>query len=242
MMAAGTMIFLVSARFRFLLVPPLVVIASGLLQQQPFKQRKKYKTLTAGAIVAIITFSSFFAAADMSTINSDRMLLAHACARIFDYNGQVYWANQVLKEIPDHVQAIRLKVAGFTNLILGGNREIPWDWSFIEKELAWLARHDLQFPDTAFLSGCYAFSVLGDRKKAGEIWQKGQNLYPDKNLYLAALVHTGFEKLPPSTNALPGTLLWGIKISQGLLPNDNARFFEHVQRITRFFFSAPVTE
>ncbi len=100
LLAAGTAAFLVSARFRFLLVPLLVVIAPGILRIQAFNRRNLLKSLAAGLIVALITFSNFSGAADMSTINSDRMLLAHACARLFDFEGQVYWADQVLREMP----------------------------------------------------------------------------------------------------------------------------------------------
>ncbi|PKL49508.1 MAG: hypothetical protein CVV42_05855 [Candidatus Riflebacteria bacterium HGW-Riflebacteria-2] len=239
LLASGTIVFLVSARFRFLLVPLLVMIAPGLLQLPLFDRRKLIKNLVVAVIVALVTFSSFFGAVDMSTVNSDRMLLAHACARLFDFNGQVYWADQVLREMPDHLFAVRVKLAGFTNLVLAGEKGSDGDWQLVEKELAWLTAHDMLFPDTAFLSGCYALKILGDREKAGEIWQKALNLYPEKDLYLAALVSAGFKELSASLDAPTGSLLWGMKIKAGLLPDDQPELFRQMQRAARFFFVSP---
>ena len=236
LLAAGTAAFLVSARFRFLLVPLLVVIAPGILRIQAFNRRNLLKSLAAGLIVALITFSNFSGAADMSTINSDRMLLAHACARLFDFEGQVYWADQVLREMPDHIFAIRVKVAGFTNLVLEGVKGSEADWGEVKRELAWLAERDLLFPDTAFLSGCYFLKIAGDREKAGEVWQKALNLYPEKDLYLAALIASGFKELSTSLDAAPGSLLWSMKISKGLLPNDKPELFKQMQHAAGFFW------
>lgn len=238
LLAAGTTVFLVSARFRFLLVPLLVALAPGILLVQTVNRRNLLKSLAAGLIVALTTFSTFFGAADMSTVNSDRMLLAHACARLFDFEGQVYWADQVLREMPDHIFAIRVKVAGFTNLVLEGVKGSEADWGAVRKELAWLAERDLLFSDTAFLSGCYFLKIAGDREKAGKIWQKALSLYPEKELYLAALVATGFKELSTSLDASPGSLLWSMKISEGLLPNDNPELFKQMQRAARFFFAS----
>ena len=240
-LAGGIILFFVSARFRFLLVPFLIVLAGGITQSGFFAKDNRRRILMAAAISALITFSTFFAAADMSTINSDRMLLAHACARLFDFAGQVYWADQVLREMPDHLFAIRVKIAGFTNLVLSGERGEEADWKFVRSELDWLAARDLLFPDTAFLSGCYALKVLKDREKAGEIWKKGLERYPEKDLYLAALISAGFKELSLSLDAPAGTLLWSMKISEGLLPNDNPELFDQMQRATRFFFAPPTS-
>ena len=175
-------------------------------------------------------------AADMSTVNSDRMLLAHACARLFDFDGQVYWADQVLREMPDHLYAVRVKVAGFTNLALSGKRSEDSDWQQVEKELKWLHDRDLVFPDTAFLSGCYSLKILGDREKAGQIWQQALNDYPEKELYLAALIYSGFRALSISLDCKPGSLLWYLKIRDGLLPNEAPEKFKQMHRAARFFF------
>jgi hypothetical protein len=236
LLAAGTVAFLVSARFRFLLVPFMAALAPGVLHIQALSRRNLCKILSVGLIVALMTFSTFSGVADMSTVNSDRMLLAHASARLFDFAGQVYWANEVLREMPDHVFAVRVKVAGFTNLVLAGEKGADSDWQVVEKELKWLAGRDLLFPDTAFLSGCYALKT-GNCEKAGEIWQKGLNDYPEKDLYLAALVATGFRELSTLLDAPPGSLLWGMKISAGLQPDDKPELFKQMQRANRFFFT-----
>ena len=236
LLAAGTVAFLVSARFRFLLVPLLAVIASGLPLLQNFDRRKLLKNLAVAVLVALISFSTLFGAADLSTVNSDRLLLAHACARLYDFAGQVYWADQVLKEMPDHLIAVRVKVVGFTNLVLAGDRGDAEDWSLISRELAWLAARDLLFPDTAFLSGCYAMKVASDREKALQIWQKALSNYPEKDLYLAALIHAGSKELSASLDAPSGTLLWYLKIKKGLLPMENQPLFNQMQRAANFFF------
>lgn len=237
LLAAGTVVFLVSARFRFLLVPMLMVIVPGLLVLQVFDRRKILKNLAVVVVVALLSFSTLFGAADMSTVNSDRMLLAHACARLYDFAGQVYWADQVLKKMPDHLIAVRVKVVGFTNLVLAGEMGEAKDWALISKELAWLAERDLLFPDTAFLSGCYAMKVANDREKAVQIWQKALDSYPEKDLYLAALIHAGSKELSASLDARPGTLLWYLKIRDGLLPLENPPLFKQMQRAASFFFA-----
>ncbi|MBU1108069.1 MAG: hypothetical protein KKB51_15460 [Candidatus Riflebacteria bacterium] len=237
-MAAGTMVFLVSARFRLLLVPMLVVIVPGLLNLRLFERQKIVKNLVVAAIAAFVTFSTLFGAADISTFNSDRMLLAHASARLFDFAGQVYWADQTLRDNSDNLVAMRVKVVGFTNLVLSGKKGSAEDWQMVSKELSWLAEHDLQFPDTAFLSGCYALKFHQNREKAIQIWQKGLNSYSEKDLYLAALVYIGARKLSVSLDAPSGTLLWYLKIREGLLPQDNPELFKQMQRAARFFFES----
>lgn len=191
MLAVGTLMFLVSARFRLLLVPLLAVLSPGVLRIRFSESNRLFKSLALAVIVALVTFSTLFGAADMSTINSDQLLLAHACARLHDFSGQVYWADQVLREIPDHLIAIRVKVVGFTNLVLAGKKGAVADWQMIRSELAWLTERDLLFPDTAFISGCYALNIKKDREKAVQIWSKALDLYPQKDLYLAALVQVG---------------------------------------------------
>lgn len=236
LLATGTLAFFVSARFRLLLVPLLAAIAPGMLQLQLTDRRRLLKNLAVAVVVALISFSTLWGAADMSTVNSDRMLLAHACARLFDFDGQVYWADQVLREMPDHLYAVRVKVAGFTNLALSGKRSEDSDWQQVEKELKWLHDRDLVFPDTAFLSGCYSLKILGDREKAGQIWQQALNDYPEKELYLAALIYSGFRALSISLDCRPGSLLWYLKIRDGLLPNEAPEKFKQMHRAARFFF------
>ncbi|EKD82698.1 MAG: hypothetical protein ACD_39C01149G0001 [uncultured bacterium] len=236
LLAAGTMVFLVSARFRLLLVPMLVVLAPGLLQLQISDRKSVFKNLAMAAIVALVTFSTLFGAADMSTVNSDRMLIAHACARQYDFKGQVYWADQVLNEMPGHLIAVRVKVVGFTNLVLAGEKGSAEDWQLVSGELAWLAERDLLFPDTAFLSGSYALRVLKNREKAWQIWEKAFNSYPDKELYLAALIFTGARDLSVSLETRTGSLLWYLLIREGLLPMENQALFSQMQRAANFFF------
>ncbi|EKD81727.1 MAG: hypothetical protein ACD_39C01667G0003, partial [uncultured bacterium] len=91
--------------------------------------------------------------------------------------------------------------------------------------------------DTAFLSGCYAMKVANDREKAVQIWQKALDSYPEKDLYLAALIHAGSKELSVSLDAHPGTLLWYLKIRDGLLPLENPPLFKQMQRAASFFFA-----
>lgn len=238
LLSAGIQAFLVSARFRLLLVPLLVVLAPGVLQIRLAERNRLFKNLAVALIVALITFSTFFGAADMSTINSDRLLLAHACVRLSDFEGQVYWADQVLCEMPDHLIAVRVKVVGFTNLVLSGKKGANADWQMVVRELAWLAERDLLFPDTAFTSGCYALNIKKDREKAVQIWTKGLVLYPDKALYQAALVHVGSRELSAPMDATTGTLLWYLMIKQGLLPMENEPLFKQMHRAAIFFWGS----
>lgn len=236
LLAAGTVVFLVSARFRFLLVPLLVVMAAGVIQVRVFASQNFRKSLLVALIVALISFSSLWGAADKSTINSDRMLLAHACARLFDFEGQVFWSDKVLQEFPEHLFAIRVKIAGFTNLVLSGRKGDKSDWQLVSRELSWLANRDLLFPDTAFLSGCYAFKVVRDYDRARQIWEHGLKSYPEKDLYLGALVYAGFKNLTTLLNSPPGSIIWYLKIRDGLQPNDNPELFAQMQRATSFLF------
>ena len=138
--------------------------------------------------------------------------------------------------MPGHLVATRVKVVGFTNLALSGEIGADEDWQMVSRELNWLAERDLLFPDTAFLSGCYALKFRNDREQAIKIWQQGLSTYSEKDLYLAALVFTGARELSISLDSPPGSLLWYLKVRKGVLPQENPELFKQMQRAASFFF------
>jgi len=189
--AAGIVAFFVSARFRILLLPFMVPIASGIAVQNITSSSRFLKNAIIIAISAILTFNTFFSAADTSTFNSDRLLIAHAAGRLNLYDQQLFWSDEVLKTVPNDIQAIRLKLVAFTNLALSGNYNGPQDWKIIEKELKHLRKLNLSFFDTLFIDGCYSIAVEKNRMEAIAKWKRGLEDSSNRDLFMAALIFNG---------------------------------------------------
>ncbi len=193
LLSLGILAFYVSARFRILLLPFLVALAAGSANLNKTRLLRR-KSVIAIILTAFISFSSFFAAADTSTWNSDRLLLAHASSRINDYSAQVRWADEVLNNDQQNLQAIRLKLVGFTNLALMGKFTNQQQWQQVAPQIKYLKKHEMFFTDTLFLGGCYFFTAKNDPATAERLWQFGLENSQQKDLFHAALIIAGLRK------------------------------------------------
>ena len=188
-LSLGIIAFYVSARFRLPLASLLIIFCSHLFcltSDKLFNTRNFIVTL----LIAFLTFSSFFNAADKSTYKEDRLLNAFACSRLGLDEEQILWANRVLEEDPHNLQAIRLKAVAFINLALDGKLTDTKEWGSISKELDYLSKQNLYFNDSILLSGCYAWKIQKNKEKAWLLWTNGgaESLQPE--LFQACLIYT----------------------------------------------------
>jgi len=189
-MASGIIAFFVSDRFRILLLPFMIPAAAGtavLLRNNTFSVRK---TLTAAAVTFFLSFNTLFSAAETETFNADRLLYTYAAARLHMYDQQLYWADEVLKNSPDDIQAIRMKLVAFTNLALSGKINTAESWKLIERELKLLRQNNISFADILFIDGCYYLAVDNNKAAAVAAWQKGLEGKDNLDLFLAALIYS----------------------------------------------------
>ncbi|MGM0600231.1 MAG: hypothetical protein ACQETH_10495 [Candidatus Rifleibacteriota bacterium] len=217
-LSIGVLAFYVSGRFRFLIVPLLISFAAGAFTV-PLKLIANKNNLILVLVTAFITFSGFAGANDTSTYNSDRLLLAHACARLEKDREQIKWANEVLKNHPENIIAIRVKLVGFTNLALAGKLKKRNEWDQIKSEMEFLNNKKINFFDTLFISGCYAYRIENNRQKAIKLWQAGLEQSSQKDLFTAALLLT--KAIKPQETMLKAAqnspLLWYALVQTGLI-------------------------
>ncbi|MEW6708220.1 MAG: hypothetical protein AB1403_00195 [Candidatus Riflebacteria bacterium] len=223
LISIGVLAFYVSARFRILVVP-LLVIWSSALANLKLDQVSLRRNAGLALFLAFLTFSGFAGAGDISTYNSDRLLLAHASARLGMDQRQIFWADEVLKNDPENLQAIRVKLVGFTNLALAGQLSSQSEWQKVHAEIEFLEKKQFFFPDTLFIHGCYLYSVKNLTDKAEEIWLQGLAESNQKDLYQAALVLTGLrpasEKMLDASQNSP--LLWYAMVKAGYLTSESS--------------------
>lgn len=189
-LSGGILLFYVSGRFRMLLVPPLLVFAAGVVNIS-IKEWMSWRKIVVLVLSACLSFSTFFQVADTSTWNSDRLLLAHACSRLGMFSDQLHWADQVLKQEPENIQAIRLKLVAFGNLALSGKFTEPDSWNQVAGELEFLIKKGLFYSDTMFLQGCYLQARKGDSAGAVAVWERGLKEASQPDMFLAALIFFG---------------------------------------------------
>lgn len=218
----GILAFYVSARFRMLLVPFLVGLAAGIFAL-PRQVLYSKKTVIALIFSAAVTFSAFAGATDTSTWNSDRLLIAHACARLGRTWEQMHWADEVLQNQPDNIQAIRLKIVAFTNLALAGELTDPQKWHLVTREMKFLEKNQLYFQDTIFLQGCYQYSFKRNSRDAVQLWQTGLEQSNQKDLFLAALIAADSIEVNDEIIELAqkSPFLWYVLVWSGKIKSDN---------------------
>lgn len=233
-MAASTIIFLVSGRFRLLSVPMLIAIAAGITNMK-LGRLFTGKNMAIALVVAAIVFPNFFKVADTSTLVSDYLLMAQSNARLFNFQQQYAWADKATKAHPENLNAIRLKIVAFINLVLEEQITDETYWKLVARELDFLNAERKVFSDTTFASGCYAYKHLGDKEKAFEFWQYGLENLAQTELYLAALLLT--DKIKPSDKLLEfaeSPLMWYALVEKGALENDDPEKFAKYKRIAHF--------
>ena len=188
-LSGGVIAFYVSARFRLPLASLLTIVGAGIFRFD--SKIINNKNIILVIVVSFLTFSTFFEAADTRTWKDDRLLNAFACSRLGLDEEQFLWANRVLEEEPDNLQAIRLKMVAFTNLALSGRLTDNKEWQKVEKELKFLSKNNLYFNDTVFLSACYAWKIENNKEKARLLWTNGgaESLQPE--LFKACLIYSG---------------------------------------------------
>ena len=152
-MGLGSALLFASAKFRLLLVPLMICVGSGAYSISPKHYRdiglkKAIKPLCFASLAAFLAFSSYFNASDTSTYREDKFLTAQAAARLGMHHEQVHWANEVLKEDPTKLSAIRIKLAGLTNLILNSNISDEEVKNYSAQSVRFLKSNKLRFSDT----------------------------------------------------------------------------------------------
>lgn len=188
-LSLGIIAFYVSARFRIPLASLIIIFSSYLFCLKKEKLITK-QNIILGLLIAFLTFSSYFGAADNSTYKEDRLLIAFACSRLGLDDEQILWANRVLEEDPYNLQALRLKIVAFTNLALFGNLTDSKEWNSVTNELQYLNKNNLYFDDTILLSGCYAWKFEKNKEKARLLWINGGAGSIQPELFQACLIYT----------------------------------------------------
>jgi hypothetical protein len=233
----GILAFYVSARFRLIIVPFIVAISAGAVLLTKSEILAK-KTLAAIVATSIVCFSSFAEVADTKTFNADRLLMAHACARLSMYERQMYWADQVLKDNSKDIQAIRLKLNAFANLALTGRFQEKNDWLLVKSQLEWLFEQQLFFVDTIFIQGCYLYSYKDQTDQAIAFWKKGLEISPQKDLFWVGLLAAGDREVDTETKILAekSPLLWYILAHRGLVEVKDEIRFKQNEKVAKFLF------
>ena len=189
-LSLGIIAFYVSSRFRLPITPLLVVLGSGIFTFK-YSEILKQRNLVLLLVTCFISFSNFFNVADKSTWKEDRLLNAFACSRLELDEEQVLWADRVLKDDPNNLQALRLKIVGFTNLVLEGKISNSKDWARVKKELKYITKKDIYFNDTLLLTGCYIWKFEKNNEKAYELLVNGGSDSLTPELYQALLIYAG---------------------------------------------------
>lgn len=184
----GIIGFYVSARFRLLITPLMAAIGSGFFRLDYIEMKSRKNFFIASFCIAV-TFSALFNVNDTSTYREDRLLNAFACSRLGYDEDQFLWADRVLSEDPENIQAIRLKLVAFTNLVFFGKFSRQDDWQYVSRELKYLNSKGLSFSDTSLLSGCYATNFENNLEKAYNLWLNGGAESPQPYLYMACLIY-----------------------------------------------------
>ena len=189
-LSLGIIAFYVSSRFRLPIVPLLVIFCSGLFTYK-YSELVNKKNLIITIIVSLFTFSNLFNVSDTSTWKEDRLLNAFACSRLGLDEEQFLWTDRVLEDDPYNLQAIRLKLVGFTNLALSGQLTDQHEWQKVIRELKYLSKNKIYFDDTQLLLGCYIWKYEKDKERAYEIWLNSgcESLQPE--LFQALMIYTG---------------------------------------------------
>ena len=189
-LSLGIIAFYVSARFRLPLASLLIAFSSYIFCLDKDKVINKHNIYIA-LFGILLSFSTFFNVADTSTYQDDRLLNAFACSRLVWDEEQILWADRVLKDDSHNLQAIRLKIVGFTNLVLSGMINNQEEWNTVTKEVEYLNKKNLYFNDTILLSGCYAWKFEKNKDKAYHLWTNGgaESIQPE--FFQACLIYTG---------------------------------------------------
>lgn len=185
----GIIAFYVSSRFRLPLVSLMLISSSIILS---ISYRYLFVVIGATIISGLLTFSTFFNVADKSTYKEDKLLNAFACSRLDLLDEQLYWANQVLTDDSTNLQAIRLKIVAFTNLVLSGKINDEKDWNEVRKEMEYVINKDINFDDILLLKGCYVWKFKKEKEMAKNIWFGALKTTSQPELYEACLIYVGF--------------------------------------------------
>ncbi len=208
LLSIGILGFYVSARFRMLLVPFVTILASGvfLIDKQRLFGAKSLVILIA---LSFLTFNNFFDAKSTDTYVSDMLLMAQSSARINDYNQQFEWAGKALELDPQNINGIRLRLVGFTNMVLTGDIRSNLTLKSIEKELDFVIKNDINYEDIALIKGCYVYKVLNDKIRGWTIWKNSLLKNQANHLLRGFLAATGCEGFEADASASKiNPILW----------------------------------
>ncbi len=195
-LSLGILGFYVSARFRLVITPLMVIIGAGLFRHSA-KDVFSFKNCLVATIIGFLSFSNYLNVSDTSTWREDRLLNAYACSRLGYDEEQLLWAERVLEEDPRNLQAIRLKIVAFTNMALNGKFNSPAYWDIIKPELEHIVQGNLFFPDVILLAGCYSYNFERNSIKAKNIWLRGGAESQQIELFQACLIYSSLQNPTP---------------------------------------------
>ncbi len=200
----GLLIFMASARFRLPLVPLVSVLAAGLPVVIPVFKASSWMTrrngLIAASIATLIAFTQFSEIASTKTYLQDSLLLADASAKIGDDTSAIKWANNTLKQAPNHQQALRIKLISLYNQIATG--ESNPDHALWQDLLVLTKKTTLQDELLSFIKGVVLWNN-NDSKQAIQEWNDGYRTYGlSATSCLAALELVG-KPIPEVTLPIP---------------------------------------
>lgn len=231
-LSLGLLLFIVSARFRILLLPFMIVFASGIINLNKLFRPKNFLIFL---VVFTITFSSLFEVNDTSTFVSDYLLMAHSNARIFNYDKQLEWSEKVLSVNPYNVEAMKIQLNAFLNLVLHLKISNENEWNRIVPSLRFLDAKNMMFSDTAFLSGCYAWKFKNDGDRASSIWKVGLSKFEPKSLFAAVLLLTNQLEEAGMTEISP--LLWYALVKSGRIKSDDSVKYNKMKKVENFLLT-----
>lgn len=174
-LAAGIVLFFVSARFRLPLVALVTLLAAAALAAPraflQFPSRLRLALVAALALTAALTFSNVWDTRSRATFVEDHALLARAASAVGDDAQAWTHAHAALALYPDHRDALRVATASFFNhLVRYGAAPAPEsDWLAVCRRL--LAARE---PDTRDLQALAALALwrAGDRTDAFDEWHR----------------------------------------------------------------------
>lgn len=143
LLAGGTILYFVSARFRLPLVPLLTIVAAGVGVPGIFRFYLQDRQLLRSSLLCGLAglFLSLFpwqGVHSPDTTIEDRLLLAQAADQLGELNDALYYAKAVLKEQPNRLAALEVKTNVYLNtflLELWQNKVRPTDIVYLENNL-----------------------------------------------------------------------------------------------------------
>ncbi len=176
--AGGMLLYMVSARFRLPLVPPLAILCGGLpyaIEAIKVSSRaSRRRALIATGATAAIAFSAFGSVNARGTYLQDMLLMADAAAQSGRDREAITWATAALQLEPEKQSAHRVILLSRYNLAASG--EIAPDHAFWTEQESALRHLQIEDERIAFVRGLALWNI-GNANQAIAIWKSAYERY-----------------------------------------------------------------